>query len=175
MKKIKWLFFDLGHTLVNEDVSQRKRIENAVSYLNSVSVSVTYEQFYHEVQNASRNFKSPFITAFSKFSHDDVFIPYPAEFEVLYDDTVPVLSALKNKYDLAVIANQFAGTDKRLKKFGIYDDFKFVLASSDVGVSSLGINTVWIRQGYGGLQSPEKYGCIPDFIVNSLHELLDIF
>ncbi len=35
-----------------------------------------------------RNFKSPFITAFSKFSHDDVFIPYPAEFEVLYDDTV---------------------------------------------------------------------------------------
>ena len=38
---------------------------------------------------------------------------------------------------------------------------------------SLGINTVWIRQGYGGLQSPEKYGCIPDFIVNSLHELLD--
>ena len=86
MKKIKWLFFDLGHTLVNEDVSQRKRIENAVSYLNSVSVSVTYEQFYHEVQNASRNFKSPFITAFSKFSHDDVFIPYPAEFEVLYDD-----------------------------------------------------------------------------------------
>lgn len=72
MKKIKWLFFDLGHTLVNEDVSQRKRIENAVLYLNSVSVSVTYEQFYHEVQNASRNFKSPFITAFSKFSHDDV-------------------------------------------------------------------------------------------------------
>lgn len=210
MKNIKWLFFDLGHTLVNEDVSQRKRIENAVSYLNSVSVSVTYEQFYYEVQNASRNFKSPFITAFSKFSHDDVFIPYPAEFEVLYDDTVPVLSALKNKYDLAVIANQFAGTDKRLKNFGIYDDFKFVLASSDVGVSkpnpvifktalekagcsayeafmigdridndiapakSLGINTVWIRQGYGGLQSPEKYGCIPDFIVNSLNELLDI-
>ena len=35
MKNIKWLFFDLGHTLVNEDVSQRKRIENAVSYLNS--------------------------------------------------------------------------------------------------------------------------------------------
>ena len=53
MKNIKWLFFDLGHTLVNEDVSQRKRIENAVSYLNSVSVSVTYEQFYHEVQNLS--------------------------------------------------------------------------------------------------------------------------
>ena len=51
MKKIKWLFFDLGHTLVNEDVSQRKRIENAVSYLNSVSVSVTYEQFYHEVRS----------------------------------------------------------------------------------------------------------------------------
>jgi hypothetical protein len=24
------------------------------------------------------------------------------------------------------------------------------------------------------LQSPEKYGCIPDFIVNSLNELLDI-
>ena len=129
---------------------------------------------------------------------------------MLYGDTVPVLSALKNKYDLAVIANQFAGTDKRLKNFGIYDDFKFVLASSDVGVSkpnpvifesalekagcyayeafmigdridndiapakSLGINTVWIRQGYGGLQSPEKFGCIPDFIVYSLHELLDI-
>ena len=77
---------------------RRKRIENAVSYLNSVSVSVTYEQFYHEVQNASRNFKSPLLRSFSKFSHDDVFIPYPAEFEVLYDDTVPVLSALKNKY-----------------------------------------------------------------------------
>ena len=32
MKKIKWLFFDLGHTLVNEDVSQRKRIETVSLY-----------------------------------------------------------------------------------------------------------------------------------------------
>ncbi len=211
MKRIKWLFFDLGHTLVNEDMSQRKRIENAVSYLNSVNVDVTYKEFYHEVQNASRNFKSPFVTAFSKFCDDkSVFIPYPAEYEALYDDTVSVLSALKNKYDLAIIANQFSGTEQRLKSFGIYDDFKFILASSDVGVSkpnpiifetalekagcsaaeavmigdridndiapakSLGINTVWIRQGYGGLQSPEKFGCAPDFTVNSLKEILDI-
>ena len=176
---------------------------------------INYTAFYKNntavrILSFPKSFVNCYTDAFSKFSHDDVFIPYPAEFEVLYDDTVPVLSALKNKYDLAVIANQFAGTDKRLKNFGIYDDFKFVLASSDVGVSkpnpvifktalekagcyayeafmigdridndiapakSLGINTVWIRQGYGGLQSPEKFGCIPDFIVNSLNELLDI-
>lgn len=76
------------------------------------------------MQNASRNFKSPFITAFSKFSHDDV--SYRILRNLKCSMTTQYLLALKNKYDLAVTGNQFAGTDKRLKNFGIYDDFKFV-------------------------------------------------
>lgn len=65
-----------------------------------------------------------------------------------------------------------------LEKAGCYAYEAFMIGDridNDIApAKSLGINTVWIRQGYGGLQSPEKFGCIPDFIVNSLNELLDI-
>lgn len=212
MDSIKWIFFDLGYTLINEDFSQRKRIENAVEYLKGKGIIVSFEEFYSLVCEASKEYKSPFITAFNHFYNTcgNALIPYPSELEVLYDDTVFVLKELSKKYKLAVIANQFKGTNKRLKSFGIYDYFDFILASSDVGYSKpdlrifesaliksdckssevvmvgdrldndilpakkLGLHTIWIKQGYGGMQSIKENDFTPDFTVNSLRELLKI-
>ena len=213
MDNIKWIFFDLGHTLINEDFSQRKRIENAVDYLKEKGVNVSFNEFYSLVCKASREYKSPFVTAFNQLydAGNHVFVPYPAEFEILYDDTEAVLKELTKKYKLAVIANQSKGTNERLKKFGIYDYFNFILASSDVGYSKpdlrifqsaiikascksceaimvgdrldndivpakkTGMGTVWIKQGYGGMQSIKEDDYKPDFTVASLNELLKIF
>ncbi len=40
---------------------------------------------------------------------------------------------------------------------------------------ALGMKTVWVRQGFGGLQTPKSPAYEPDFSVSSLKELLNIF
>ena len=41
--------------------------------------------------------------------------------------------------------------------------------------NKIGMNTVWIKQGFGGLSEPKKEVEQPDFTVNSLHALLPLF
>ncbi len=42
MKSIKWIFFDIGSTLVDESVAFRKRVEKTVENTN-----VSYDDFYN--------------------------------------------------------------------------------------------------------------------------------
>lgn len=41
MKNIKWIFFDVGSTLVDESVAFRKRVEKTVANTN-----ISYDDFY---------------------------------------------------------------------------------------------------------------------------------
>lgn len=44
MEKINWLFFDMGYTLVNEDLCWEKRIAQAISALSARGISVSADR-----------------------------------------------------------------------------------------------------------------------------------
>ena len=39
---------------------------------------------------------------------------------------------------------------------------------------SIGMKTIWIKQGFGGMQSPKSKAYEPDYIIENLDELIDI-
>ena len=49
MKSIKWIFFDIGSTLVDESVAFRKRVEKTVANTN-----VSYDDFYNKMVEISK-------------------------------------------------------------------------------------------------------------------------
>ena len=49
MNKIKWIFFDIGSTLVDESVAFRKRVEKTVANTN-----VSYDDFYNKMVEISK-------------------------------------------------------------------------------------------------------------------------
>ena len=50
MKNIKWIFFDIGSTLVDESVAFRKRVEKTVANTN-----VSYDDFYNKMVEISKH------------------------------------------------------------------------------------------------------------------------
>ena len=50
MSIIKWIFFDIGSTLVDESVAFRKRVEKTVANTN-----VSYDDFYNKMVEISKH------------------------------------------------------------------------------------------------------------------------
>lgn len=202
--KIKWLFFDVGSTLVDETIAYEHGMGEIAKRAN-----VTYEAVYEKAMEIYRqNGKGDLGAA----KHFGVELPkWYSEDEVLYDDTVKALEFLSSQYRIGVIANQNFGTEDRLIQYGILQYIDVVVASAEEGVAKpdrrifeialqrshcqpeeavmigdridndiipakeLGMHTVWIKQGFG------KYGNITgelekaDYIVNDLTELCSLF
>lgn len=205
MNNIKWLFFDLGATLVNEDEAHKQRIIETVGN----NTGVTYDDFYNEMIKASELFLQPYPAAVKSLSISNMAV-YPKEFERLYEDAYDVLRALHKKYKIGIIANQLAGSEKRIKHWGIDCFIDAVFASAELGISkpdigifehalnttcacpqesvmigdrldndilpakSLGMKTIWIKQGFGKYQKIRNNSYKPDTIVNSLTDLIQI-
>ena len=200
----KWLFFDIGSTLVDETECYNQRIRDAIS-----GTDISFDEFNEKrIEFAKQNLKGD-IEALKYFGL--VKTPWHKEFEVPYRDAENVLSALKERgYNIGIIANQSAGTSERLEKWGLLKYISIVLSSAEEGISKpdseiflralqraccnvgeafmigdrldndiypalkLGFNTIWIRQGFSSYQHLEENKVKPDFIVNNLTEILDI-
>jgi len=136
---------------------------------------------------------------------------YPSELDMPYPETEKVLDQLSKTYKLGIIANQNAGSELRLKQYGLRQYFEVIVASAEAGVKkpdprifrlaleqtncepeqaamigdrldndifpakALGFTTVRILQGYGRLQVPKSSEYEPDFTVDELIQLLNIF
>ena len=201
---VKWLFFDLGSTIIDEADCEAYR---TASLLQQVAPQSREEVVRSMVKFASSN-KAAYKEAIEFYGLKAE--PWPMHLEKLYPDAVYVLSELKKKYQLGIIANQNSGAMERLEKLGIDSYFTVVAASGDIGVvkpdpaiftyalekadctaqesimigdrldndiepaSVIGMTTIWIKQGMGRLGNPELLLRKPDFTVNSLTELLSI-
>lgn len=130
MDNIRWLFFDLGSTLVDEEKAHRQRI---ISTVNS-NPGVSFEDLYHEMIKASKAYKQPYPTAVKALNIADKQC-YPKELEELYDDTLSVLQSLHKKFKIGIIANQSAGSEDRIKNWRLIDYIDFVFASAEVGMA----------------------------------------
>ena len=204
MDGVKWLFFDIGSTLVDEtkvydDIFQKIAVAGGVSI--------------EEVKTRAIGFYKQ-----NKRGHREVIrllgVDYPEWsplYEEMYPDTMECLRILKKKYKLGIIANQIPGAEKRLEEMGIRRYFDVIVSSAEEGVAKpdprifnialiragctpeqavmigdridndivpakqMGMKTVWIRQGVGRYWNIQGDCETPGYEVNNLSELLSIF
>ena len=197
---MKWIFFDLGATLVDESDVYKSRCEYAINQLN-----IEPEEFMNRVYEEAKVSPTPIRTAAKAYG---VTLPeWDNSMEKLYDAAYGVLSALHGRYKLGIIANQSLGTQERIDKWGIGQFFDVVIASAEAGCAKpdpgiftmalrkagckaedavmigdrldndiipakkLGMKTVWVRQGYAIYQNIDDESKRPDLIVDTIEEL----
>lgn len=205
LNNIKWLFFDVGSTLVDETECYNHRIRDAIA-----GTDITFEEFNEKRLYFSKQNLKGDIEALRYFGLAKT--PWHHEDEKLYKDSENVLKILCEKgYRIGVIANQSAGTEKRLESCGLMKYIQLVVASAEEGVAKpdkrifyialkragcspseavmigdrvdndiipaneMGMMTIWVRQGFGKYWTISDESEKADFAVDSLSELLDIF
>ena len=199
--EIKWLFFDVGSTLVDETkvyVDRMKRITEVSG--------LTYEQIYEYAMSFYKENKKGDLEVARRLG---VELPkWKSKYERLYTDTKDCLKKLSRIYKIGVIANQSLGTSKRLENFGIRKYIDLVIASAEEGVSKpdrrifeialersgckpenavmignridndivpakqLGMKTIWVKQGFGSLWNITDESEKADIEVNDLSDIL---
>ena len=201
---VKWIFFDVGTTIVNEEKAYNHRVYDMIKGTN-----ITFEEFDNKRIELARQGQDGNSAAIKFFNINKT--TWHSEDEILYEDTVDVFEYLTSKgYKLGVIANQKTGLKNRLEEFGILKYFDLVIASEEVGVSKpdkeifnialskakcklhecimigdrldndiipankIGMKTIWIRQGLAKYQDIKLGMENANFVVSSLKEIKDI-
>ena len=143
LDKVRWLFFDLGYTLINEDAAAMGRLSQVSDSLRQRGIQASPDELRASLEAASARFdSSPFRSLLLAFTDDDDVISfarssgrYPKELESPYPQSRGLLQRLAACYKLGVIANQPAGTAGRLEGFGLASYFDVCVSSGDAGVS----------------------------------------
>lgn len=203
LQNARWLFFDMGSTLIDESACWRCRAEETVR-----GSDVGAERFLSAMGVHARAGRDPYRYALREFGLSET--PWPITCEKPYPEAGEVLSVLRRKYRIGIISNQAPGLTERLHQFGLADLIDSVSSSSEQGVEkpdkrlflraleqvgctpedavmigdrldndlaparALGMSLVWIRQGFGGLGIPNPTNT-PDAVAHNLSGLLQIF
>ncbi len=134
MKDIKYIFFDIGYTLVNEDNVWIERCKEQAASQQARSMGVTASVLMNDVQIASEHFRSQWKSVIEKYGFTQS-AKYKSELETLYDDAHFALDSLSKKFSLGIIANQSGDLLKRLQEWQVDNYFSTVISSSDYGFS----------------------------------------
>lgn len=201
----KWIFFDVGSTLVDETKAYDHRAREMLQGTD-ISFSAFCSQW---IEFAKQGFdgNSEAIRYFGLKK-----TPWPSEDEEPFSDAKETLETLKQRgYCLGILANQVAGTAQRLEAWGLLQYFDVVAASAELGVAKpdklifvkalelaecepgsavmvgdrldndifpakeLGMRTVWIRKGLSRYQPIDLGKDSADWIIDHLSDLKNIF
>ena len=202
---IKWIFFDIGSTLVDETEAYDHRVRDMI-----VGTRVTFKDFDETRIALAKQGLDGNSAAIKYF--DLTKTPWHSEDEVPYPEANNTLAALcKRGYMLGIIANQKPGTADRLEKWGLRQYFGVIVTSAEIGYSkpdkrifkealelaecpaeesvmvgdrldndiipakALDMKTVWIKNGLAKYQGTELGKGVADHQINSLGDLLQIF
>ncbi len=200
LQNIKWLFFDVGSTLVDESRANEHRIRDAI-----IGTGISYDEACERaVLLARQNNAHPLKSLGLPLT------PWHSEDEAVYPQARECLSVLHGRYKLGIIANQSPGTAERMEKYGLLPYLDLIVASAEEGVAKpdlrifrialeragcppenaamigdrldndiapakrAGMTTIWLRQGFGGMASPRTPEETPEHCVNSLCDLLTL-
>lgn len=204
-KNIKWIFLDVGSTLVDESEAYDHRVREMTR-----GTEISFENFDKKRIALATQGLDGNSAAIEFFGLKKT--PWHSEDELLYPDAISTLSTLCERgYRLGIIANQNLGLNERLADFGISKFFDIVVSSAEVGCSkpdrkifewalslasckaeecvmvgdrldndmapakAVGMKTVWIRNGLARHQAYELGKDIADRQIGSLSELLSLF
>lgn len=202
---IKWIFFDVGSTLVDETEAYDHRVRDMINHTD-----ITFSNFDNKrIELAKLGFDGN-SKAIDYFGLKKT--PWHSEDEIPFVDAPETLKALKERgYNLGIIANQVEGTAQRLEAWGLLKYFDVVATSAELGVAkpdklifekafeladcqpcnsvmigdrldndiapakALGMKTVWIRKSLSIYQSLDFGKNIADWIIDNLSDLKEIF
>ena len=199
---IKWIFFDVGSTLVDETEAYDHRVRDIIA-----GTDITSQEFDDMRIALARQGLDGNSAAIKHFGLTKT--PWHSEDEVPYPDAKSTLAALiQMGYKLGIIANQKLGTAERLENWGLRQYFDVIVSSAEIGYAkpdkrifekalkmagctaresvmvgdrldndmipakALGMRTVWIKNGLAQYQSEELGKDIADVQIASLSELL---
>ena len=142
MRDSRWLFFDLGNTLMTEEAATEAHIQQLVDSFERCGRRCSVEDVRSALQQASREFAPRLITrVIEKLANDPkrhklilAESRYPKELEAAYEGVVQSLRALSSRYRIGVIANQPLGTVERLTRWGLMPFISLCLSSAEEGV-----------------------------------------
>ena len=160
---IRWLFFDIGGTLINEDAVWRRRFEEQAR--RAGRPGLTADVIRREVEAdamAGTPSYHPFLERYQLSP-----VPYRKELEEPYADALPVLQKLSQRYRLGVIDNQSAGLQERLRHWGMLSFLQLVVSSYDHGICKPDVRLFEIALKEAGC-SPEESVMIGDRIDNDI-------
>ena len=125
---IQFLFFDLGSTLIDESECIEFRIQHLLQQSNCPERGILESRMK---ELASQN-KLPYKDAAKEYGLET--LKWPKQLERVYEGVPEILTELKKRYRLGIIANQSFGAEQRLKDYGIYDFFDVIISSAEVGL-----------------------------------------
>lgn len=203
--EIKWIFFDLGSTLIDETEADLQRIREMTA-----GTDITEAQYREKRAEYIRQGKSGDPAAIAFFGLTKT--PWHSELEQPYPDAAPTLEALKGRgFRLGVIANQNPGTAERLKRWNMLQYFDVVVTSAEAGVAkpdpaifrmaleqagcaptqavmvgdridndvaparALGMHSVRLLRALGAFHSPRCPAEEPEYTIRELGELVQLF
>ncbi len=200
---IRWLFFDVGSTLVDERACYRYRLEQV-----ALAAGLPYEEIYAQAIAYYRQNQKGDLMLCKEYG---VSPPWQHGLEKLYPDAKECLETLHRQYHIGIIANQERGTEERLRAYGIMDQIDLVISSAEEGgqkpdprifalalkragcdpsravmigdrvdndivpAKRIGMKTVRVLQGFGQYWQLQGEEEQADLTVGSLQELCDIF
>lgn len=200
----KWIFFDMGSTLVDETDAYDHWVHDMITGTN-----ISFKEFDDVRIALARQGLDGNSAAIKHFGLTKT--PWHSEDEVPYPDTLDTLRQLFQKgYRLGIIANQVAGASNRLSNWGLREYFDVVVTSAEAGIAkpekaifelaftlggckpeesmmvgdrldndihpakAMGMKTVWIRQGLAQHQNPSLGHGLADYQIEQLRELIEI-
>ena len=203
-KMIKWIFFDVGSTLIDETEAYDHRVREMIA-----GTSITFKEFDDVRIALARQGLDGNSAAIKHFGLTKT--PWHSEDEVPYSDAHTTLTALIDKgYKLGIIANQKLGTEERLESWGLRQYFDVIAASAEIGYAkpdkeifekafelagctaeesvmvgdrldndiipakAIGMKTVWVKNGLAQYQGAERGEGVADYVIHSLSEILYI-
>lgn len=205
MQGVKWIFFDVGSTLVDE---KRSYARWAQELLAGTDIPLAeFEARREALARAGTPGDSTLAASFGLTAP-----PWPSGEEIVFPDAVSTLRTLRQRgYRLGIIANQEPGLPERLARRGMGGLFAVIVTSADFGAKKpetalfeaalrqagclpaeaamvgdrldndiapakrLGMRTVRILQGYGALSRPRNGWEEPEETVRTLAELPGLF
>ncbi len=152
----KWIFFDVGGTLVDETASIRRRVRLTVELQRSPGQEYTEEELLLAMEASAKKGASYFRGAMKAIGIS-AYAPYDCIGEVLFPETKKTLEALAGRYRLGIIANQPRGTEKRLYEYGIGHLFSLVISSEEEGVEKPAAEIFFRALKRAGCAAEEAY------------------
>lgn len=142
LHRVRWLFFDVGNTLVSEEAATEARLRQTVGCLERHGRRYSIEDVRRALQEASAEFAPRRITAaIAKLTDDpdlrrsiEAEARYPKELELPYDRAERTLRSLSQQHRIGVLANQPAGTPERLARWGLMPFISICLSSAELGL-----------------------------------------
>ena len=134
----RWVFFDLGWTLVDETAAHLERFDRLRRLGPPYSELRDADYLQLCDLHSSRFATSPFLATLKSIDPTgwrsaNARATYSPTAERLYPEVPGLLHRLRDAFHLGVIANQSTGTEARLTAFEIMDAFSVVVSSAEAG------------------------------------------